>query len=120
LEAIDVPAGAECGVGAAHHGRTDVGMRGKIVHDRGQVGDHRAIERILRLRPVERNVQDAAIERQLERFAGWQIAHQWFFRWPGRMPMPLLMIPSMISSAPPPMEVNRESRYMREISLSVM
>ena len=66
-------------------------------------------------------MQHAAIDRELQRFATREFArHQWFFRWPGSVPMPLQMMPSMISSAPPPIEVSRESRYMREISLSVM
>ncbi len=39
---------------------------------------------------------------------------------PGRMPSYLQMIPSMISSAPPPMLSRRESRKTREMGVSSM
>lgn len=43
-----------------------------------------------------------------------------FFFLLGRVPINLQMMPSMISSAPPPMEMSRESRYARATCVSHM
>ncbi|MCY1437298.1 hypothetical protein D9M71_534550 [compost metagenome] len=104
---LDVTAGTEVPADAADHQCANpwfIAYRGQ---HRAQLGDHLQAHRIAAFRAVEGDVQHAVVQLQQQSLANRQAVHFFF---PGRMPMSLQMIPSMISSAPPPIDTSRTSR----------
>ena len=86
-----------------------------------QLAHHRRRQRVARLGPVQRDLQHGPVAVDDQRFmrhgrSAFSLsplagrANSYLFRLPGRMPMCLQMMPSMTSSAPPPMEPSRVSR----------
>ena len=98
----DVGAGAEMAAGAAQHDHPRVAIdlgRGECGAQRLHHG-HR--HRVALRRPVQRQVQHRAV------VAHEQFAHRRLR--PGSVPSSLQMMPSITSSAPPPMRFRRPSR----------
>ncbi|MNF96347.1 hypothetical protein D3C84_791340 [compost metagenome] len=104
---LDIAAGTEVPTDAADH----QGANPRFIADRGQhrtqFGDHLHTHGVATFRAVEGDVQHAVVQFQQQGLANRQVVH---FFLPGRMPMSLQMIPSMISSAPPPIDTRRTSR----------
>ena len=101
---LDVGAGREVAAGAAEH--DDAGAA--VTFGRGQrlakFQHHRHRQRVAHLGPVQRDRQHAAFGVHQQRVE----VHAAFL--PGSVPSSLQMMPSITSSAPPPMETRRESR----------
>lgn len=112
---LDVAAGAEVPVGAAQHQRPHATVVAHGGEHRAQFADHRQAHGVAALRAVQGDPQDAldGFQQQglamRQAHAGFLLERQPFFL-PGRMPISLQMMPSMISSAPPPMDTRRVSR----------
>ncbi len=104
---LEVATGTEVLAGAAQHQGTDAAPVTDRGHHRAQFGDHLQAHGIAVLRAIEADEQYAVARLQQQGLAGRERVHFFF---PGRMPMSLQMIPSMISSAPPPMDTRRTSR----------
>ena len=83
---------------ADHHGAH---LAVQLRQYRTQFIDHFKAHRIAAFRPVEGDVQHAVMGFEQQGIHGFL---------PGRVPISLQMMPSMISSAPPPIDTRRTSR----------
>ena len=104
---LDVAAGTEMSAATAEHQRANSTVIANGRQHRAQFADHLQAHRIAAVRAIEGDVQHTAMQFQKQRLAFGQATHFFF---PGRMPISLQMIPSMISSAPPPIDTSRTSR----------
>ncbi len=119
---LEIGAGAEGAAGPAQDHGLDVTPFAQVLEHRAQLADQHWVERVLDLRPVERDVEPRALAPQQERLVlrselRHGIPHQ-FFSARGRVPIILEMICSITSSAPPPIEARRESRNARAVGES--
>ena len=104
---LDVATGAEMPAGTAQHQRPHLWVFAHPGQHSAQFANHVQAHGVAAFRPIKGDVQHAAVAVQQQGVARGQQAHAFL---PGRMLISLQIIPSMISSAPPPIDTSRTSR----------
>ena len=104
---LDIAPGAEMPLPARQHQRPTLRVIGHHRQYRAQFLDHLQAHGVAAVRAIEGDVKYAAVAVQQQGLAHGEAVHGFF---PGRMLMSLQMMPSMISSAPPPIDTRRTSR----------